>query len=72
MISKPTGWVANCENCWKEISSSDIDECYPRDEYEFIEDLKNQGWVVDEEGEVYCCEECMKAKQEDEQEGGAE
>ena len=34
--------------------------------------LKNRGWVVDEEGEVYCCEECMKAKKEDELEGGAE
>ena len=66
MISEPTGWVANCENCWKEISSDDIDECHPRREDEFIEDLKNQGWVVDEEGEVYCCEECMKAKKEDE------
>lgn len=72
MISEPTGWVANCENCWTEISSNDIDECHPRNEDEFIEDLKNQGWVVDEEGEVYCCEECMKAKQEDELEGGAE
>ena len=41
MISEPTGWVANCENCWTEISSN-------------------------------CCEECMKAKQEDELEGGAE
>ena len=66
MISEPTGWVANCENCWEEISSNDIDECYPHNEDEFIEDLKTQGWVVDEKGEVYCCEECMKAKKEDE------
>ena len=62
MIKEPTGWVANCENCWKELSSDDIDECFPRDEDEFIEYLNNQGWVVDEDGEVYCCEECIKKR----------
>lgn len=66
MIKEPTGWVANCENCWKEISSNDMYKYYPCREDEFIDDLKTHGWVVDEEGEVYCCEECMKAKKEDE------
>lgn len=66
MIKEPTGWVANCENCWEEISSDDIDDCYPCREDEFIEALKNHGWVVDEEGEVYCCEKCMKEKHEEE------
>ena len=50
------------------LSSDDIDECWPRDEDEFIQDLKNKGWVVDEDGEVYCCEACMKEKKEDENE----
>jgi hypothetical protein len=72
MIREPTGWVAQCEKCWAEISSDDIDECYPRREDEFIEYLKNQGWVVDEKGEVYCCENCLKAKQEDELEGATD
>ena len=40
----------------------------PKNEDEFIEYLKNEGWVVDEEGDVYCCEECMKEKNEDENE----
>ena len=26
MIREPTGWVANCENCWKEISSDRVVE----------------------------------------------
>ena len=39
-----------------------------RNEDEFIQDLKNKGWVVDEDGEVYCCEACMKEKKEDENE----
>lgn len=55
MITEPTGWIANCENCWKELSSDDIDECWPQNEDEFIQDLKNKGLVVDEDGEVYCC-----------------
>ena len=62
MITEPKGWIANCENCWNELSSDDIYECYPRDEDEFIKYLQNQGWVFDENGEVYCCEECMKEK----------
>lgn len=68
MIKEPTGWVAHCENCWRKLSSDDIDDCWPRDEDEFIEYLKNRGWVKDEDGEVYCCEECMKEKKEDEDE----
>lgn len=68
MITKPTGWIAYCENCWRELSSNEIDECWPQDEDEFIECLKNVGWCVDEKGEVYCCEECMKEKKEDENE----
>lgn len=67
MITEPKGWIANCENCCKELSSGDIDECYPRNEDEFIDDLKTQGWVVDDEGEVYCCEECMRKAQEEEE-----
>ena len=55
MITEPKGWVANCENCWNELSSDDIYECYPRDEDEFIKYLQNQGWVFDENGEVYEC-----------------
>ena len=43
MVTRPTGWVAHCENCWKELSSNEIDECWPQDEDEFIKDLKNQG-----------------------------
>lgn len=68
MIKEPTGWVAICENCLKELSSNEIDECWPHDEDEFIKDLKEEGWVVDEKGEVYCCEACMKEKKEDENE----
>ena len=68
MITEPTGWIANCENCCKKLSSDDIDECYPRDEDEFVEYLKEKGWVEDEDGEVYCCEQCMKEKKEEENE----
>ena len=50
------------------MSSNEIDECWPHDEDEFIKYLKNQGWVVDEDGEVYCCEEWMKEKKENKDE----
>ena len=47
MITEPTGWIANCENCWKKLSSDDIDDCWPHDEDDFVEYLKEQGWVED-------------------------
>ena len=65
MIMEPRGWIASCECCWKELCSDDIDDCYPQDEDEFVRALKNEGWVVDENGEVYCCEECMKMVKEE-------
>jgi hypothetical protein len=68
MIKRPTGWIAYCENCLRELSSNEIDECWPQDEDEFIKCLKDEGWCVDREGEVYCCEECMKKMKEDENE----
>ena len=43
MIEEPKGYVANCENCWKECCSDDIDECYPSDGDEFISALKEEG-----------------------------
>ena len=51
----------------RELRSDDIDDCRPRSEDEFVEYLKNDGWVVDEDGEVYCCEACMKAEKEEEE-----
>ena len=33
----------------------------PKDEEEFIEYLKDEGWGVDEDGEVYC-EKCTAEK----------
>ena len=66
MIIESTGWVAICNNCGRKLCSYDIDNCVPLDEDEFIECLKDEGWVVDEDGEVYCCEECMKEKKENE------
>ena len=66
MITKPTGWIANCGNCGRE--TNDFDDLWPRNKNDFIEYLKEHGWVVDEDGEVYCCEACMKEKKEDENE----
>ena len=65
MIKDPTGYVAYCEKCWKQIYSDGICEYYPQSEDEFIEALENERWVVDKEGKVYCCEGCMKAKKEE-------